>query len=58
MKYNVHFMGYYGYDIKVEADSKDEAMDKADALFCNLSNEEFCNGATFVDNGVEVEEVE
>ena len=56
MKYNVHFMGYYGYDIEVEANNKNEAHEKADALFCNLSNEEFYNGATFVDNGVEIEE--
>ena len=58
MKYNVHFMGYYGYDIKVEANSKDEAHAKADGIFCNLSNEEFCNEAIFEDNGVEIEEVD
>lgn len=58
MKYNVHFMGYYGYDVEVEANSRDEAHTKADEIFCDLSNEEFCNGAYFEDNGVEIMEVE
>ena len=31
--YNVHFSGYYGYDIKVEAESEEEAIDKATELF-------------------------
>lgn len=54
MKYNVHFMGYYGYDIKVEADSEDEAKEKAEVIFENLPNDEFCNNATFESNGTDI----
>lgn len=30
MKYNVHFMGYYCYDVVVEAKNKDEAREIAE----------------------------
>ena len=29
-KYNVHYMGYYGYDVVVEAENEEEARDIAD----------------------------
>ena len=45
--YTVHYMGYYGYDVKVEAEDVNEARLKADEVFDNLSNKEFCVGAYF-----------
>lgn len=52
--YTVHFMGYYGYDVEVEAEDVNEARLKADEVFDNLSNEEFCNGAIFESNGYDI----
>lgn len=57
MKYRVHFMGYYGYDIDVEADNEDEAKEKADKIFCDLSDEEFCRDVYFESNGTDVWEI-
>ena len=45
--YTVHYMGYYGYDVTVEAEDVNEARVKADGVFENLSNKEFCDGAYF-----------
>lgn len=41
MKYNVHYSGYYGYTITVEASSREEAEAKADKAFENVSANEF-----------------
>ena len=38
MKYNVHFMGYYNYDVVVEAKDKDEAREIAE-LYTPTYNE-------------------
>lgn len=53
MKYNVHFMGYYGYDVEVEANSEDEAEDKATAIFEETNANEFF----FESNGVDIWEI-
>ena len=29
-KWNVHYSGYYAYDVEVEANTEDEAIEKAD----------------------------
>lgn len=44
--YNVHFSGYYGYDIKVEAEDEDEAIDKAAEIFEEVPASEFDFEAT------------
>ena len=40
-KYNVHFSGYYAYNIEVEAKDEDEASWKAAELFEDVDPNEF-----------------
>ena len=40
MKYNVHFSGYYAYNIEVEAKSEEEARDKAEKIFWDVPLED------------------
>ena len=53
-KYTVHFAGYYGYDVKVEANSEEEAKEKARPIF----EEANANDFWFEDNGADVFEDE
>ena len=46
MKYNVHYSGYYAYNIKVEAENEEEASIKAAEIFENTSASEFTFEAT------------
>ena len=39
--YKVHYSGYYGYTIEVNANSPEEAEAKADKAFENVSANEF-----------------
>ena len=32
-KYTVHFSGYYGYDVNVEAENEEDAIAKAEPIF-------------------------
>lgn len=41
MKYNVHFNGYYAYDIEVEAEDRETAREKAQVLFEDVPLEEY-----------------
>lgn len=52
-KYTVHFMGYYGYDIEVEAESEEEAIIKATPIFDEADVRNF----NFVSNGTDVWEL-
>ena len=45
-KYNVHFSGYYAYNIEVEAKNEDEAIDKAAMLFEDVDPNEFMYEST------------
>ena len=49
-EYVVHFMGYYGYDVKVKAESEEEARAKAEPIFEDVS----ANDYTFVPDGVDI----
>lgn len=40
-KYNVHFSGYFGYDVTVRAINEDEAMDIAQRLYENAPMNQF-----------------
>lgn len=40
-KYTVHFSGYYGYNVDVEANDEFEAEAKAEKIFDNVSANEF-----------------
>ena len=40
-KYNVHYSGYYAYDIEVEADDMVDALEKADLIFDDTDPNEF-----------------
>ena len=46
MKYNVHYSGYYAYNIEVEAENEEEASLKAAEIFENVSANEFTFEAT------------
>ena len=49
-KYIVHFMGYYGYDVAVEADNEDEAKEKAQPIFDDADANDFF----FESNGTDI----
>ena len=49
-KWNVHYMGYYGYDVVVEAENEEEAKRKAEPIFGNTSADKY----TFIPDGVDV----
>ena len=51
-KYEVHFEGFYGYDIEVEAENEEVARNKAEILFDEADANEFM----FIPNGVDVME--
>lgn len=55
-KYKVHFMGYYSYDVEIEAENKDEAYKKAEEIESekNIPLED-CD---YISNGFDVLEVE
>lgn len=40
-KYTVHFSGYYGYTVDVEAENKEEALAKAEAVYVDVDPREF-----------------
>lgn len=40
-KYNVHFTGFYGYDVEVEAENEEQAERLADAIFDEVDPNEF-----------------
>ena len=40
-KYNVHFCGYYGYDVEVEAENEEQAEVLADKIFEDADPNEF-----------------
>ena len=54
MRYTVHYSGYYGYDVDVEASDENEAKQIADAIF---DEEEDMSTFTFIPDFVEVMEV-
>ena len=41
MKYSVHFMGYFGYTVEVEANSEEEAERLATPIFEETDAREF-----------------
>lgn len=41
MRYTVHYSGYYGFDIEVEAKGKEEAEEKADRIFDDVEPEDY-----------------
>ena len=41
MKYDVHFGGYFGYTETVEANSEEEAIEKATSIFETTDPREF-----------------
>ena len=41
MKYNVHYSGYYAYNIEVDAENEDEASKKAAEIFDTVPADEF-----------------
>lgn len=49
-KYTVHFMGYYGYDVTVEAGNEEEAKEKARPIFEDADPSDFF----FESNGTDV----
>lgn len=49
-KYNVHFMGFYSYDVEVEAENEDEAKALAYNKFDNANPSDF----TFENNDADV----
>ena len=51
-KYKVHFMGYYSYDVMVEAENEDEAGAKATPIYENADPSEF----DLVFDGTEISE--
>lgn len=55
-KYNVHFMGYYSYDMEIEAENRDEAYKKAEEIEADgdIPLEDY----DYVSNGFDVLEVE
>ena len=55
-KYNVHFMGYYSYDMEIEAENKDEAYKKAEEIEAegDIPLEDY----DYISNGFDVLEVE
>ena len=57
MKYNVNFYGKYSYNIEVEAESKDEAVEKAREIDDAMSLEEWNEIVTFEFDDVDVEEI-
>ena len=57
MKYNVNFYGKYSYNIEVEAESEDEAVEKAREIDDAMSLEEWNEIVTFEFDDVNVEEI-
>lgn len=53
-KYTVHFMGFYGYDVEVEAETEDEARELAEPIFEEADVRDFF----FESNGTDVWEEE
>ena len=49
MKYTVHYSGYYGYDVNVEANDEEEARRLADEIFDNTDANKFLFEAEEVD---------
>ena len=54
MRYTVHYSGYYGYDVDVEASDENEAKQIADVIF---EGEEDMSTFTIIPDFVEVMEV-
>lgn len=52
-EYQVHFEGYYSYDVKVKAEDENEARIHAEDIFEDADANEFM----FIPNGEYVEEV-
>lgn len=40
-KYTVHFSGYYGYNVDVDANNEEEALEKASDIFDEVDPNEF-----------------
>lgn len=57
MKYNVNIYGKYSYNIEVEAESEDEAVEKAREIDDAMSLEEWNEIVTFEFDDVDVEEI-
>ena len=58
MKYKVNFMGRFNYNIVVEAESEDEAVEKAREIDDAMPLEEWNEIVTFVFDDVDVEEID
>lgn len=55
-KYNVHFMGYYSYDIEVEAENKEKAYKKAEEI--EADGDIALEDCDYISNGFDILEVE
>lgn len=52
-KYRVHFIGYYGYDVEIEANNEEEARELATPIFENADANDFY----FENDGADIFEV-